>query len=320
MDIEVFLQQHNIKYEENIYNEEVTEKDFLNFDFMIAYSRFELSQDFSIVRKSIIKLAEKGEKRALAFYFKHEDPKKWREDFVEIANKLKETKEPKTPEEWEIVANFCLKEPVEVYMYNDIHNVSDLRQDLKASIRECVLAMKKIEKKKMSFESWMPLKNKYNWLANNMLKTYHNEALSKAQLGYYGRFFADRHTMDAYAYLQLNESPDFIFVDEKLFGQICEFGFFDKNMFFEFLHGLYANEKSLKCLDLYTYFGQAYALSHNGNLSFRKMKEGFKMLDLIANIPYSDTSLNADELDEAENEKKEPPKEDEFPENTIFFG
>ena len=73
MELEQIWEENKIKYECRQVTDEITEDDKVNYDFLIVMSKFLLYQDFSIVRKNVCRLVERGSKRALAFYFKFEE-------------------------------------------------------------------------------------------------------------------------------------------------------------------------------------------------------------------------------------------------------
>lgn len=317
MELEQIWEENKIKYECRQVTDEITEDDKVNYDFLIVMSKFLLYQDFSIVRKNVCRLVERGSKRALAFYFKFEEPKNWKKEYVEIAKNLAESDNEKTAEEWEIIANFRSHDPVCVFMHDDLKTVSDLKETLKTFLRRYV-AHTKNKKQRFSEDELKSFLTNYAWLRSNFLRTDYADALMKAKIGYFLRFFQDVNILDALAYMQLSNAPDSIVDVTTKMHDLHPYDWCDYHLFFDTVGQIYENVKKSKEMDVSTYFTKAFAMTIDNTTTYRKFKQAYKMIELVAFMPFTEKEMENQPVDAEKIPEK--PKEDEFPENTIFFG
>ncbi len=160
---------------------------------------------FENVRPDLVANAKNGDLKSLAVYLNFAEPEDWDAELLKNATTIK-SKLEKTPEEWAVVAALHSHDFVEVELSES--NYSNNRQKVLMTVSK--MKEKFEESHKIYFDHYAFKDTKELWGPHfmdccNIHKSYsnseYNAAMTKAALGFYGRFFKYNYITDACQYL-----------------------------------------------------------------------------------------------------------------------
>ena len=285
-------------------------------DYAVLYSRYLVTGDFEEIEEAMKKLAKKGQLHALSAYLFAKKSLERDKEMVALATEIEKGNEPKTPEEWEVIASLHANDDIMVFGRENITCVADLMQDLVIANKRTKDAYRTMSgffsKHQYKRGQLAEAYNNYKWLLTNFKGTNYAKAMMYAQVGYYRRYLKGFDMLDASLFLEFSKEPDYYLMTKENFVTKEVGSFVGREKIYSFMKFALKAYRDMQCeavVDSFAFNSIALTSTSKG-----AQKKAFNALIKIANTPLLDRDL-VDEFSSFE--KKEEGERNDAEKTTV---